>query len=82
MPTPRRAASPHGLLGYVVADADRTRNALRLLRWSLAGATVLLPLVIGTLVVLAHSPPHIAWLCSGAAATGTLWRALRTSRRQ
>ncbi|WP_424187992.1 hypothetical protein ACOBQX_08830 [Actinokineospora sp. G85] len=73
------AASPHGLLGYVVAEDSRTRNALRLLRWSLAGAVLLL-VGLGALFLVAASASPAAWLCGGATAA-TAWRAVRANRR-
>ncbi|TQM85288.1 hypothetical protein FHX81_7767 [Saccharothrix saharensis] len=63
-----------GLLGYVLADEQRTRNALSLLRWALGGAVAAVAVVAAVIAILALHAPGGAWLyggVSGLAAGGT-----------
>ncbi|MCE6997296.1 hypothetical protein LZG04_21175 [Saccharothrix sp. S26] len=71
--TPARRPEPpaHGLIGYVLADDQRTRNALLLLRPTLGGAV----LAAAVAILAVHSPGE-AWVyggASGLAASGVAW---------
>jgi hypothetical protein len=63
---------PHGLLGHIVDDDDRTRRALRLLLWGMPALLLLLATGIGGLALLAVISPTAGLVGAGAAAvTGT-----------
>jgi hypothetical protein len=85
-PRARRAGGteqghPHGWLGYVVADPDRTANALRLARGLTPVAIVVLLVLAATLVAIALvSPATAAGLLGGGTAAGGLARARRRRR--
>jgi uncharacterized membrane protein YphA (DoxX/SURF4 family) len=75
-------ANPHGWLGYVVADRDRTKNVVRLARWLVLAAVLALAIVAGALVAIALvSPPAAAALFAGFTTVGgvTLRRRSRRS---
>ncbi|MGW4063689.1 hypothetical protein ACWEGE_35755 [Amycolatopsis sp. NPDC004747] len=64
-------AHPHGWIGYVVADCDRTRNVIRLARWAVLAAVLTLSIIVGGLVILALvSPAAAATLLAGSTAAG------------
>ncbi len=74
---------PHGWIGYVVADRDRTRNVVRLARWAILAAVLTLSIVAGALVILVLiSPPAAAALLAGFTTAGgvALHRLRRSSR--
>ena len=85
-PHARRASGtekghPHGWLGYVVADPDRTANALRLARGLTPVAIIVLLVLAATLVAIALvSPVTAAGLLGGGTAAGGL--AAHTRRRR
>ncbi len=64
-------AHPHGWIGYVVADRERTGNVLRLARWLVPAAVSMLAIVAAVLVVLVLVSPLAAagLLASGSTAT-------------
>ena len=75
-PTPAERPHPHGLLGYVVEDKQRTSNCLRLLRWVISGAVVfagVVALVLWLLLQLTVIEAMVGGL-SSAAAVGAGWR--------
>ncbi|GLY50388.1 hypothetical protein [Lentzea sp. NBRC 102530] len=80
--TTSRNTSPHGLIGYVVADDARTRNAVALLRWVLGGAVLVAVVVAAGLVVLATHAPSTAWVCGGVSAIAAGGAAARVRRRR
>ncbi|MEU5692416.1 hypothetical protein [Actinosynnema sp. NPDC020468] len=83
--TPARRPEPPGLLGYVLSDDRRTRNALLLLRWTLAGAVSALAVLAAAVVLLATHTPDGAWLyggMSGLTAGGTAWYTHRRRTRR
>ncbi|MFC7612720.1 hypothetical protein ACFQV2_02770 [Actinokineospora soli] len=50
---------PHGLLGHIVDDEDRTRRAVRLVRCALPAVLLtLVVLITGAVVLVAVSPPR------------------------
>ncbi|MET8994103.1 hypothetical protein [Amycolatopsis sp. NPDC004169] len=65
---------PHGVVGYLLDDDTRTRNAIRLVRWAVLG----LAIVAGAVVALALVSPVAAagLLVGGSTATGAVsaWR--------
>ncbi|GLZ35295.1 hypothetical protein Lesp02_74820 [Lentzea sp. NBRC 105346] len=75
-------AYPHGLVGYVVADDGRTRNAVLLLRWALAGIVLVVLVLAAAVVVLAAHAPSAAWLFGGLSAVASGGVALRARRRR
>lgn len=85
MPAPparRTGLSPtHGLLGYVLADDRRTRNALLLLRWALGCAVLAVGVVVGAFVVLAVHDPGGGWTYGGVSALAGVVAARHTRRR-
>lgn len=83
MPTTpaRRPDRPvHGLIGYVLADDQRTRNALSLLRWALGGAVLAVAVIAATIAILAVHAPGGAWLYGGASGLAAGGAALCTRR--
>jgi hypothetical protein len=71
-------AHPHGVVGYTLADRDRTRNALRLVRW----AVLAMAIVATAVVALAlFSPLAAAGLLAGGS-TATAGGALAIRRRR
>ncbi|SDZ06676.1 hypothetical protein SAMN05421504_10920 [Amycolatopsis xylanica] len=66
MVTRREPEHPHGWLGYVVADQERTANALRLARWlgliALGGLLIVAALIVALAVL---SPLYAASLVGG-----------------
>ncbi len=72
---------PHGVVGYLLADDDRTRNAIRLVRWAVLG----LAIVAGAVVAVALVSPVAAagLLVGGSTATGaaSAWRRHRKGKR-
>lgn len=74
--------SPHGLIGYVVSDDRRTRNAVALLRWALGGAVLVAVVVAAGLVMLATHAPNAAWVCGGVSAVAAGGAAVRARRRR
>ncbi|GAA1971867.1 hypothetical protein GCM10009754_52870 [Amycolatopsis minnesotensis] len=72
-------AHPHGLIGYVLDDRQRTDNCLRLLRWLIFGAIAtgaVLALLLWLLLQLHVAAVMVGGLTSAAAA-GSGWRAWR-----
>ncbi|MGM1062628.1 hypothetical protein [Saccharothrix sp. Mg75] len=77
--------APHGLLGYVLSDDHRTRNALLLLRWTLGGAVLAIAVVAAAVALLAIHTPGGAWVyggVSGLAAGGAAWYGRRRGTRR
>ena len=61
---------PHGWIGYVVADRDRTRNVVRLARWAILAAVLALSIIAAALVILTLVwPPAAATVLAGTTAT-------------
>lgn len=64
---------PHGWLGYIVADPDRTTNVLRLARGLAPVAITALLVTAATLVVITMTAPvTAAGLLAGATTAGGL----------
>jgi len=80
-------AHPHGVVGYVLADSERTRNAVLLAHWMVPTAILVVAIIAGALVGLAlFSPLAAAGLLGGGstATAGSLavcrWRRLRDNK--
>ncbi len=74
MVTHRRSAEPahpHGWIGYVVADRERTGNVLRLARWLVPAAVSMVAIVAAVLVVLVLVSPLAAAGLLGGGSTAT-----------
>ncbi|SFI90831.1 hypothetical protein SAMN04489731_11415 [Amycolatopsis regifaucium] len=74
---PGEAPHPHGFIGYVVEDKQRTQNCLRLLRWLIVGAIAaggVLALVLWLMLQLTVLAGVVGGLSSIAAA-GAAWHA-------
>lgn len=73
-------AHPHGLFGYVVEDLDRTRNLVRLLRWTVSGAVAVIGVLAVVFVILLQSQ----WLAGliGGLSTVTAGSAAWCARRR
>ncbi|MFJ9785137.1 hypothetical protein ACIRSS_36585 [Amycolatopsis sp. NPDC101161] len=72
---------PHGVVGYTLDDDDRTRNAIRLVRWAVLGLAIVAAAVVAVALV---SPVAAAGLLvGGSTATGaaSAWRHRRKGKR-
>jgi hypothetical protein len=77
------SAHPHGVLGYVLADPVRTRNALRLAHWVAPTVVLTIAIVAAALVGLAlFSPLAAAGLLGGGSTATVGGLALHHRRRQ
>ena len=69
-----------GWFGYLVADADRTANALRLARWVVPAFLVALALVVGAVAMIAVTAPAALLGCATTATAAGI--AVRSRRRR
>lgn len=81
---PDTTAHPHGFLGYVVDDDQRTKNCLRLLRGAVVSTVVtgmVVAMVLWLLLQLAAAAAVVGGLSATAAAAAWLARRRRGKRR-
>ncbi|GAA4422308.1 hypothetical protein GCM10023148_23650 [Actinokineospora soli] len=72
---------PHGLLGHIVDDEDRTRRAVRLVRCALPAVLLTLVVLITGAVVLVAVSPTAGVVASGTATAAGAAVAVRVRSR-